>query len=284
MQDVTVATDGARLAARVHEGPGDDAPTLVLHHGLASSQHIWDLMVSSLAKRFRVVTYDARGHGESSKPSTGYDFGQITDDVRAVLRATRARRPIMVGHSWGAMVALELAARHPRAVAGFVMVDGGVTTMRDSFPSWAAARAALAPPKLAGMPLEEFRASIPRFAGDAFEITPEVEAIILSVMRVRADGTIAPRLSHANHFKILRAIWDQDPASLYRRIRAPGLAIVATGGNPAWDARRRDAARALRSTGAPVRVTTIEGVHDVPLQQPRTLTRRISAFARTAVG
>jgi len=284
MQDVTVATDGARLAVRVDEGPSADATTLLLHHGLASSQHIWDLMVPSLATRFRVVTYDARGHGESSKPSTGYDFGRITDDARAVLRATRTRRPIVVGHSWGAMVALELAARHPRALGGFVMVDGGITTMRDSFPSWAAARTALAPPKLAGMPLEEFRASIPRFVGDAFEITPDVEAIILSVMRVRADGTIAPRLSRANHFKILRAIWDQDPPSLYRRVRTPGLAIVATGHDPAWDARRREAVRSLRETGAPVRVATIEGVHDVPLQHPRTLARRISAFARTAVG
>jgi hypothetical protein len=125
---------------------------------------------------------------------------------------------------------------------------------------------------------------IPRFVGDAFEVTPEIEAIILSVMRVRADGTIAPRLSHANHFKILRAIWDQDPPSLYPRVRAPGLAILATGRDPAWDARRRDAVGALDATGAPVRVATIEGVHDVPLQHPRTLTRRISAFARTAVG
>jgi pimeloyl-ACP methyl ester carboxylesterase len=284
MQERTVDTDGARLAARVFDGPTQDAPTLVLHHGLASSQHIWDLMVPSLAKRFRVVTYDARGHGESSKPSEGYDFARITDDARAVIRATRARRPIVVGHSWGAMAALELAARHPRAVRGFVLVDGGITRMRDSFPSWSAARRELAPPKLAGMPLEEFRASIPRFVGDAFEVTPEIDAIILSVMRVRADGTIAPRLSRANHFKILRAIWDQDPASLYPRVRAPGLALFATGRDPAWDARRRAAARALDRTGAPVRVTTIEGVHDVPLQHPRVLARRISAFARTAVG
>ena len=284
MQERTVDTDGARLATRVFDGPTPDAPTLVLHHGLASSQHIWDLMVPSLAKRFRVVTYDARGHGESSKPSTGYDFARITDDARAVMRATRARRPIVVGHSWGAMVALELAARHPRSLRGFVLVDGGITRMRDAFPTWSAARRALAPPKLAGMPLEEFREMIPRFVGDAFEVTPEVEAIILSVMRVRADGTIAPRLSHSNHFKILRAIWDQDPVSLYPRVQAPGLAIFATGRDPEWDARRREAVRALRETGAPVRVTTIEGVHDVPLQHPRALTRRISAFARTAVG
>jgi pimeloyl-ACP methyl ester carboxylesterase len=182
------------------------------------------------------------------------------------------------------MVALELAARQPRTLRGFVMVDGGLTTMRDSFPSWTAARTALAPPKLAGMPLETFRASIPRFVGDAFEVTPEVVAIILSVMRVRPDGTIAPRLSRSNHFKILRAIWQQDPPSLYRRVQAPGLAIVATGTDPAWDERRRAAVRSLRTTGAPVRVTTLEGVHDLPLQHPGTLTRRISAFARTAVG
>jgi pimeloyl-ACP methyl ester carboxylesterase len=283
-QDITVETTGARLAARVHDGPDRDATTLVLHHGLASTQHIWDLMVPMLTPRFRVVTYDARGHGESSKPATGYDFAQITDDARAVLRATRSGRPVFVGHSWGAMAALELAARHPRAVRGFVLVDGGVTTMRDAFPSWAAARSALAPPKLAGTPLEEFRAMIPRFVGDAYEVTPEVEAIILSVMRVRSDGTIAPRLARANHFKILRAIWEQDPPASYRRVRASGLAISAIGSDPDWDVRRRAAVRALRDTGAPVRLASIRGVHDLPVQHPRTLARRISAFARTAVG
>ena len=64
---------GVRLSVRVHDGPAAPDPTdLVLLHGLASTQRIWDLMLPRLVRRFRVVTYDARGHGRSAKPSSGY--------------------------------------------------------------------------------------------------------------------------------------------------------------------------------------------------------------------
>jgi len=268
----------------VFGAPRRDRPTLVLHHGLASSQHIWDLMIPRLTQRFRVVTFDARGHGRSGKPSSGYGFDHTVADAMAVIQATRSGRPILVGHSWGAMVTLELAARYPRAIRGFVLVDGGLSRMRDSFASWQGAKAALAPPHLAGMSETAFRAMIPSFFGDALKVTPEVEEIVMAVMRVAPDDTIRPRLSRANHFRILRAIWEQDPPALHARVRAPGLAIMAGGGDPAWDARRRAAAATLRRSGAPIRVTWLEGIHDLPLQHPQALVRRIGAFAETAVG
>jgi pimeloyl-ACP methyl ester carboxylesterase len=283
MPDITVQADGVRLAARVVDGPSG-APTLVLHHGLASTQHIWDLMLPGLVERYRVVTFDARGHGRSGKQAGDYGFDATVADTIAVIRATRSRRPILVGHSWGAMVAIEVAARRSRSLGGIVLVDGGVTRMRDSFATWGEARAALAPPHLTGTPVEDFRAMIPMFFGDAVEVTPEIERIVLAVMRVRTDGTIAPRLSRTNHFQILRAIWEQDPATVLGRVRVPGLAVLAAGSDPAWDARRRAGVRALRASGAPIRVSWMEGIHDLPLQHPTALVRRISAFARTTVG
>jgi len=278
-----VGSDGVRLAVRTFPGPSTDAPTVVLHHGLASSQHIWDLMLPALSRTFRVVTFDARGHGRSAKPDSGYGFDHTVADTMAVLRATRARRPLLIGHSWGAMVALELAARHPRALSGVVLVDGGITRMRDGFPTWADARAALSPPHLAGTPVTEFRAMIPMFFGDAVEVTPEVEDIVLAVMRVGADGTIRPHLSRANHLRILHAIWEQDPPALHARLRTPALAILARGGDASWDARRREAVAALRAAGSPTRTAWMDGIHDLPLQHPHVLARRIAAFARTAV-
>ncbi len=284
MQDAEViGADGVRLAVRIAAGPATDAPTAVLHHGLASSQHIWDLMVPHLSRKYRVVTFDARGHGRSGKPGGGYGFDHTVTDTMAVLRTTRARRPILVGHSWGAMVALEVAARHPRAVGGAVLIDGGISRMRDGFASWPEARAALSPPHLAGMPVAEFRAMIPRFFGDAVDVTPQVEDIVLTVMRVGSDGTIRPRLSRANHMRILRAIWEQDPPTLHARLRTPALAILARGGDTDWDASRRRAAAVLRAAGSPTHIAWIDGIHDLPLQHPRELGRRIRAFARTAV-
>src|SRR5437867_7261006 len=94
-----IGGDGVRLAVRAFDPPRPGAPGLLLHHGLASSSHIWDLMLPSLTQRFRVVVYDARGHGLSGKPSTGYGFDRVTADALRVARATHLARPLVAGHS-----------------------------------------------------------------------------------------------------------------------------------------------------------------------------------------
>lgn len=290
MRSIVSGDGGVRLAVRTMPGPRPAASALLLHHGLASSQHIWDLMLPRLTRQFRAVTFDARGHGESAKPSSGYGFPHAVVDLVAVADATRLRRPVVVGHSWGAMVALEAVARHPHRFAGAVLVDGGVVPLGRSM-DWPTARARLAPPHLAGMPVEEFRGLIRTFLADAVDVTPDVESIVLSVMRVDRAGRIRPHLSRRNHLRILRAIWEQDPIRLYERLRVPVLAVLARpvdGG--AEDRERLRARRAAireirRTTGAAnVRFAWIDGIHDVPLQHPLELARRIERFAATVVG
>lgn len=276
--DVT-GSGGVRLAVRVHDAPSTSAPGLLLHHGLASSQRIWDLMLPRLTRRFRVVTYDARGHGLSAKPSSGYGFDSIVADARAVIRAVALRRPIVVGHSWGATVALELAARRPRVIEGAVLLDGGIGTLRGEM-DWATAKQRLAPPHLAGMPVQEFRGMIRTFLGEAVEVTPQIEEIVVSVMNVDRNGRIKPRLSRANHFRILRAIWLNDPDAALARLSIPTLAILARGGgDPEWDDRKRRSAERAASSGAPVRISWMKGIHDLPVQHPDALARRIQRFS-----
>jgi pimeloyl-ACP methyl ester carboxylesterase len=279
-----IGKGGVALAARVFDPPSLRAPGLLLHHGLASSQHIWDLMLPRLTQRFRVVTFDARGHGLSAKPNRGYGFDHVVADALAVARGTGLRRPIVAGHSWGAMVALELAARRPRSVAGAVLVDGGVQRMRDEL-DWPTAKELLAPPHLAGMPLDEFRGLMRTFMAETVEMTPDLEAQVLSVMRVRPDGTIAPRLARSNHFRILRAIWEQDPYELWARLRRPAVAIVAIGSDADRDEHVRRAVDRVRTLtfGRAVTIEWMRGIHDLPLQHPEALARRVERFARHAV-
>ena len=274
---------GVRLRAREIVGPSADARSLVLHHGLASSQRIWDLMLPALARRFRVVTYDARGHGLSAKPTSAYGFDHLRGDALAVIRAARLRRPVIVGHSWGAMVALDLAAERPASVAGAVLIDGGVFRMRDNFATWPDAKRALAPPMLAGTPVERFRANMRRRF--PVTVTPQIERMIMSLMRVDARGGIHPRLSRANHFRILHAIWDQDVVGLHRKLSVPTLAILAHGSEGAaeFDAAKRAGAARLREAGSPARISWMRGIHDLPVQHPGPLAERIRRFVETAV-
>ena len=270
--------DGVGLSVRVHDGPDDAAPGLLLHHGLASSQRIWDLMLPRLRRRFRVVTYDARGHGRSRKPTRGYGFDSVVADARAVIGATGLRRPIVAGHSWGASVALELAARAPGSVAGVVLVDGGLLSPRDRM-DWPTTKRELAPPHLAGMPLTEFRRAIPTFFDGAVEVTPEIEEIVLAVMHVDRRGRIRPHLSRANHLRILRALWLRDPDEALAHLSVPALAVLSRSDDEGWTERRSLIASRLRRTAVQVRVTSMRGIHDLPLQHPGALAGRIARFA-----
>jgi hypothetical protein len=119
------------------------------------------------------------------------------------------------------------------------------------------------------------------FLGDTLEVTPEVEAVVFSVMRIDRDGRIHPRLSRANHMRILRAIWGYDPEALMRRFGAPVLAILAHGGGGAFEAAKRAAVRRARAAArGSFSVSWVEGIHDLPLQHPTLIATKIRRFAK----
>ena len=276
---------GVRLAVR--EWPGE-GPSILLLHGLASSSHIWDLVAPRLAPRFRVVAYDQRGHGLSGKPSSGYGFNRLIPDAAAVIRTLGLGRPVVVGHSWGANVALQLAVDRAELVSGDVLVDGGFLSMSDQM-DWRTARTMLAPPQLKGMSLEQFRAGMRTFTRGAVELTPEVEAVFLSLMHVDRDGNIHPRLSRANHLRILRALWEQDAEGLLRRVRVPTLVLAVRSAPGEADSagfmeEKERAAEVVKAIDEAVRFEWIEGIHDIPIQRPDAVAERIQRFAQEVVG
>lgn len=277
----TVDADGVRLAVREWPGP-PGAPSVLLIHGLASTSHVFDLVGPRLTDGFRVVAYDQRGHGESAKPRSGYGFGRVTADALAVVRRLRLGRPLVVGHSWGAGVAAHLAARPGTPAVGSILVDGGFVPMRERM-DWPTARERLRPPPIAGMRVEEFLAMGRRMLRGVLEPTPEIEAAFLSLMRVDREGRIRPRLSLANHLRILRAIWGSDPLEVLRSVRVPTLVLAVRDDDPGKAellAAKRLAAARVRGLAGRVRLEWVRGIHDLPLQRPGWLARRIARFAQ----
>ena len=152
-EDVTVHSGNVELTVE-DTGRGDLA--LILLHGLASNLRIWDLVVSRLAPRYRVVCYDQRSHGLSGDGDRTFSFEELAADLRAVIDA-RGVDPVVVGHSWGASVALEYASRYP--CRGVVCVDGGVFDMQGMGSTWQTTEELLRPPRLIG-PADEILARI----------------------------------------------------------------------------------------------------------------------------
>jgi pimeloyl-ACP methyl ester carboxylesterase len=285
MSRLEVRRGPVRLAVRTF---GRRGPHVVLIHGLASTQKIWDLVIPRLERRFRVVTYDQRGHGESSEPSSGYDFANICTDLGVVLRAVKAKRPVLAGHSYGANVAIDFGVRHPGAVAGIMCVDGGMGSMSEMM-SWKDAKQMLAPPKLAGLPIEELL-EMGRRGSLAHVWSPEVEAIVRSLFEVDARGRAKPRLARANHMRILRAMYDQRPKELLAKLDVPVLMFCARPRKHAADEERgfyemkKASVAQIRKLNPKVKIEWITSIHDIPLDRPRELADRIAHFATKETG
>jgi len=106
-----VQTDGARLYWRC-DGP-DDAPALLLSNSIGTDHSLWDPVMPALQRAFRVVRYDARGHGASDAPAVEYSMERLGRDALAVADAAGARRFHFAGISLGGMVGMWLGANAP---------------------------------------------------------------------------------------------------------------------------------------------------------------------------
>lgn len=103
------------------------APGILFLHGFAQSHRSFDRQFrSDLAKRFHVVAVDLRGQGGSGKPWNPSDYGDPriwADDVAAVIEATRLRKPVLVGWSFGGFVAIDYVRVHGTSrIAGINLV------------------------------------------------------------------------------------------------------------------------------------------------------------------
>ncbi len=114
-------TDGAHDGALAVRTLGRSGPPIVLLHGLVGSNRYWGAAFDALAAEHRLVVPDLLGFGESPKPPEGYSPDEHADAVAATLRKLGVDEPAVVGaHSFGTLVALRLAVRHPRLVRAVV--------------------------------------------------------------------------------------------------------------------------------------------------------------------
>lgn len=250
-QDQMLERDGARLRWRI-EGSG---PPLVLLHGWPLDLAYFDPVVPLLAPRFTVLRFDRRGFGLS----TGLpDIHRNVDDLRAVLDAAGVERPVLLGMSQGARLALHFAHRLPARVRALVL-DG--------------APAVDAEPEL---PLAQFRRKLE--AG--------------GIAALRADILAHPfvRLRDpARHQQLLREIVDRytglDLLHPVRRASPPDLAAIRAPTlvlNGSHDSTARlDAGRALCAVipGAR-RVELADAGHLSLLDDPAGYAAAVGAFCR----
>lgn len=207
---------------------GTEGPVLVLVHGLGGSGAHWQPQLAALGNARRVVAFDLRGHGRSDPAADGaYDVAAHAADLLAAVDALGLDRFVLAGHSFGAWVALEVAAAHPQRVLALALVDPGGDTSGEQSAAIDTALAAVA-----ADPRGEFRLHYREFLHDAkpatarrvladLEATP-VEALVAGItesMRYPARARLA---AYSGPVLCIAGPLNDTPASLTRTV--PGLA------------------------------------------------------------
>ena len=153
-----------------------EAPVVVLSNSLGATRGMWDPQVPALAERYRVVSYDTRGHGESTAPAGPYTLDDLVDDVVALLDEVGAPRAHVAGLSLGGMTGMRLAAREPDRVDRLAVLCTSAQPDPQPFLDRAAAVRAEGTAPLA--PTVASRWVTPAFAAEHPELIARLEAMI----------------------------------------------------------------------------------------------------------
>lgn len=121
-QDGYADTNGIRIH---YHRTGGDKPQLLFAHGVTDSGLCWGRLVRVLEADYDCVLVDARGHGLSDKPATGYTADDHAADLAGLIDRLGLERPVIIGHSMGGNTATALAAGYPDAIRGAVLEDPG---------------------------------------------------------------------------------------------------------------------------------------------------------------
>jgi pimeloyl-ACP methyl ester carboxylesterase len=119
-QSAFITTNGIRLH---YTRTGGEKPPVVLAHGITDDGLCWSPVAEVLAADYDVIMIDARGHGLSEAPPTGYTPIELAADLAGVIEALDLQSPIVLGHSMGAATTLVLAARYPQLPCAIALED-----------------------------------------------------------------------------------------------------------------------------------------------------------------
>jgi len=253
---------------------GGGEPTIALH-GMADCAAVWRSLGDALAGKIALVAPDLRGHGDSSKPATGYDFDDYIADLEQLMDALGWRSAHVIGHSWGAKLAAIWATRSPDRVRSLILVD---PFLLDRLPGVMAL----------SFPLLYRVLPFLKLAG-TFESRDRAEAIARSLKQYRGwsdlqqsvfedstivepDGRCRGKLSLDARDGIFDAVLHE--AALIRPLSVPSLLILPEGGLNRFSWQTASIRRYLKN----LEVRSVPGNHWCHLVEPDAFNAAIAAY------
>ena len=132
--NLKIQSNGIRVNCQIAGPKG--APWLIFGNSHATDLSMWDAQISHFSQKFRVLTYDQRGHGNTDAPKGGYSFGELIDDLVGLMDALDITTTSYCGLSMGGATGLGLALRFPNRVSRLVVCDSPCISTPASSAQW----------------------------------------------------------------------------------------------------------------------------------------------------
>lgn len=209
------SSDGETITYNVY-GSGDI--TMLFVHGWSCDSRYWRQQVPYFARKYRVVTMDLAGHGNSGMGRKIYSVESFAQDVNAVIEAINAKKVIVIGHSFGGEIVATAASMEQKKVIGII----GVDTLQN-IEEWYSREQAS---KLIGIDgfKKDFKASVKVFVEQMLskDIKPELKEWIIDDM-----SSAPPNVGISALEEYTGTIADRKMISVFKEVKAPVRCINA---------------------------------------------------------
>ncbi|MFI1868726.1 alpha/beta fold hydrolase [Streptomyces jumonjinensis] len=265
----TLASFASEDGVLTYRDTGAGRPVVLLHAGFVDHT-MWDAQIPALARHYRVIAPDARGHGASANASAPF---RQTDDLAALLRHLDPGPAVVVGVSMGAAIAVDTALEHPGLVGALVLSGGGARDAGSGDP-WTRELQAAQTRALTAGDIEGWLDTFAAVAAGPHREPGDVDPGLVRRLREMARRTIGKHTPGEP---------DHHLPVPHTTARAAEIAVPVLALNGALDAPGLiGAADHIARTVADGRTTVIDGTAHFPnMEQPEAYTRAVEDFLRT---
>lgn len=209
---------------------GAHGPPLIFVHGITANAYCFQAFADALSSDYRVYTYDLRGRGDSDKPEVGYSIPIHADDLAEIIDALELDRPVVLGHSLGAFIALQFAVKYPEKLSKLVLIDGGGRlpwSTLEGQPAWLTASLARLGTPVASFPEYLQRFKMAPFLGPYWNEYVDVY-LDHDVFR-QSDGSVVSKGYPAGIREDQMSFFEADfqPQALWSKVTVPALLMRA---------------------------------------------------------